>query len=354
MKRMISVPLLGLIACTYFAQAQITITRSHIESIFGEGRIQLFYVDTTATLVNIGLTGGPNVYDFSTRPLELSDTVSTLPVTQVPQLAARYSNDAVALWFEDDSEYIIFRILDSGWFTIGEAQFSGSEARYEHIAPDEPLLLVPATEGLTWSHSGIQIDSTYVNGVPTQVETSNLNTEYSIDGWGTLLLPGGDPMNCLRVRVDDQPPAQFKEFLYITQEGAVLMVETQNTAPDTGNIMVTELILFLGGSLVSVEGGNEVPGEFSLFQNYPNPFNPSTTLGFSLPRSGFVTLKLYNTLGEEVATLVSENLTAGRHNVEWDASRFASGVYFYRLSVPTSRDGQAGEFVETKKLILLR
>ena len=91
---------------------------------------------------------------------------------------------------------------------------------------------------------------------------------------------------------------------------------------------------------------SEIPKEFSLEQNYPNPYNPSTTIEFALPTPGFVTLSIFNTLGEQVATLVSENLTAGSYKYEWDASELTSGIYLYKL--------QAGEFVETKKMILLK
>jgi photosystem II stability/assembly factor-like uncharacterized protein len=95
-----------------------------------------------------------------------------------------------------------------------------------------------------------------------------------------------------------------------------------------------------------VTGGKERPSLFELFQNYPNPFNPSTTIEFELPKSTRVTLKIFDLLGREVATLVDENLAAGVHKSEWNASDFSSGVYFYRL--------QAGEFSATKKLVLLR
>jgi photosystem II stability/assembly factor-like uncharacterized protein len=88
------------------------------------------------------------------------------------------------------------------------------------------------------------------------------------------------------------------------------------------------------------------PEGFELLQNYPNPFNPSTTIEFALPKSAFVTLKVYNLLGEEVATLVAEQRSAGIHKFNWDARGLASGVYLYRL--------EAGEFVETRKLILMR
>ena len=86
--------------------------------------------------------------------------------------------------------------------------------------------------------------------------------------------------------------------------------------------------------------------EFKLAQNYPNPFNPSTTISYSLPVGGTVFLKVFSLDGREVATLVHENQSAGQHQVAFDASRLASGVYMYRL--------QLGGFEQTKKLLLLR
>ena len=102
------------------------------------------------------------------------------------------------------------------------------------------------------------------------------------------------------------------------------------------------------------ENSGEMPTSVLLEQNYPNPFNPSTTIEFALPKSSFVTLKIYNTLGAEIATLVSEKLPAGRHQRVWEASGLASGVYLYRIAAgdPSTRSGQG--FVQTKKLILLR
>ena len=86
--------------------------------------------------------------------------------------------------------------------------------------------------------------------------------------------------------------------------------------------------------------------KFSLYQNYPNPFNPVTTIDYSVPKTGFVTIKVYDILGREVMTLLNENKLVGNYNVEFNASKLVSGVYFYRL--------QAGGFVQTKKLILLK
>ena len=98
------------------------------------------------------------------------------------------------------------------------------------------------------------------------------------------------------------------------------------------------------------------PTSVALFQNYPNPFNPSTTIGYSIPQSGYVSLKISDLLGRELATLVSEMKQAGRYAVSFDATRLANGVYFYRLSVAITapRDGQTGNFIETKKLVVLK
>ncbi|MFQ5799537.1 MAG: T9SS type A sorting domain-containing protein, partial [Bacteroidota bacterium] len=104
---------------------------------------------------------------------------------------------------------------------------------------------------------------------------------------------------------------------------------------------------YASGVFRSVETiAGEIPMEYDLMQNYPNPFNPSTTIEFSVPRSGYATLQVYNMLGEHLATLVSENLHPGRYNVRWNARGVSSGIYFYRL--------QAGEFLETKKLVLVK
>ena len=91
---------------------------------------------------------------------------------------------------------------------------------------------------------------------------------------------------------------------------------------------------------------NVLPKEFELSQNYPNPFNPSTTFQFQIPEQNHVTLKVYDILGNEVATIVNGQLPTGSYNYQWEASGFASGVYIYRL--------QAGNFVKTKKLVLMK
>jgi hypothetical protein len=107
------------------------------------------------------------------------------------------------------------------------------------------------------------------------------------------------------------------------------------------------VLILRNGPPVGIEGEQAfIPRKFALHPNYPNPFNPITTIEFDLPKTSEVTLKIFNILGEEVTTLLSNRLSAGSYSYEWDASTLASGVYLYRL--------QAGDYVETRKLILMR
>jgi hypothetical protein len=96
----------------------------------------------------------------------------------------------------------------------------------------------------------------------------------------------------------------------------------------------------------NIQNNLNIPEECKLFQNYPNPFNPITNIQFSISNSEYITLKIYNFLGQELATLVSEKLAAGQYKYTWDASSHASGVYFYKL--------QTGRNIFVKKMMLLK
>ncbi len=104
------------------------------------------------------------------------------------------------------------------------------------------------------------------------------------------------------------------------------------------------------GVVTGIKDEKITPNSFRLNQNYPNPFNPSTKISYQLPSVSRVTLKIYDILGREVVTLINKEQTAGNYKVNFDASRLSSGVYFYRLIAT----GGAGNFIETKKMILLK
>ncbi len=94
------------------------------------------------------------------------------------------------------------------------------------------------------------------------------------------------------------------------------------------------------------EHGKDIPTSYNLEQNYPNPFNPSTTISFSIPVEGNVSLKIFNTIGQEVDELVNKNLSAGSYSYKWNPKDRSNGVYFYKLVTDS--------YSETRKMILLK
>jgi len=133
--------------------------------------------------------------------------------------------------------------------------------------------------------------------------------------------------------------------------GSVSIVNTGVTHANIGQVSGTwngplSMVLVKSSVTSAHEKSTSTPEQFILHQNYPNPFNPTTTIRFSLPQRQYVTLKVFDVLGREVATLVNAQITAGVHSIVFDSNGLASAVYFYRL--------ETGHFVETRKLILLR
>jgi hypothetical protein len=117
---------------------------------------------------------------------------------------------------------------------------------------------------------------------------------------------------------------------------------------DVGNDGTIDDTLYIDNQITSVEdqGSLLIPDKYRLERNYPNPFNSSTVIKYSIPTEGLVTLDIFNAIGEKVATLVEEVKEAGNYTVEFNATNLPSGIYFYRI--------QANDFIDTKKMILLK
>ncbi|MFA5403463.1 MAG: T9SS type A sorting domain-containing protein [Ignavibacteria bacterium] len=126
-------------------------------------------------------------------------------------------------------------------------------------------------------------------------------------------------------------PTQFPTVVY---DSLVQLV--YNTSYQTGDPLIT-----------GVEGfSTQLPKEFQLYQNYPNPFNPVTSIKFDIPNSSFVTMKIYDVLGKQIADIVNQDMEPGRYEVNWDGTNLASGIYFYRI--------EAKDFTKVMKMVLIK
>ena len=133
---------------------------------------------------------------------------------------------------------------------------------------------------------------------------------------------------------------------YNTDDNGVLLAQVPAGNGNT-DIEFSEFYNF-DFSITSVNSNSfeSTPTEYKLAQNYPNPFNPSTTISFAIPNKANVKLSVYSSLGEKVTELLNENLSAGNHQVSFDASNLSSGLYFYKIS--------AGNFINVKKMMLIK
>jgi hypothetical protein len=134
-------------------------------------------------------------------------------------------------------------------------------------------------------------------------------------------------------------------FSWLPDSTEVKKIERVTVTVSNGTLSATTTTI-LDNIISGLDFTGQLPKEYNLSQNYPNPFNPSTTINFDLPKESKVVLKVFNILGQEVATLVNQNLKANSYNFRFNAVNLPSGIYIYRL--------QAGDFTLTKKMTLLK
>jgi len=142
-----------------------------------------------------------------------------------------------------------------------------------------------------------------------------------------------------------KPKEPLSVFNNIDPNGTYILRVSDNANIDTGHIK-SWCITIEHSPFVGVSNNATIADSYELSQNYPNPFNPTTSINYSIPKSGLVTLKVFDILGKEVAIIVNEFKNAGNHDVNFNASSLSSGVYFYRI--------ESGNFIDTKKMFLLK
>jgi Secretion system C-terminal sorting domain len=343
--------------------AQITITESDVQNYFAVGKILHISDDTSTTSLNIGSTGATS-WDFSALSSD-----SLVRITIVDPSGTPFGNNYPSATISSFDTVIVSGYLAEQWqyFSVNNAllnygysgQGNAGGFQIAFTSQNNPAgknLVLPLTMGTNWTEDYVRTDTTLISTFPPSVSTTNIHDENTVDAYGSMILPGGTVVQALRVRTDTRTYTPTNDgylyyrsisYLFLATSGTQVLVDAADTtSPSTGVIPVSD-ITFINASITDVPHvNNTIPDNFNLGQNYPNPFNPATNIRFQISKSGFVSLRVYDVLGKEVATLVNEYKPAGKYEIEFNASNLSSGVYYYRLT--------AGSFSAVKKMILLK
>ena len=201
-------------------------------------------------------------------------------------------------------------------------------------------------------------DSGRVDGILVTLKDLTPGTEYSVryyyrpwdpDQPRPLTILGDGASNgvfsdSIKIDIDTPGAAHYLDYTFVADDNDVTINFVFHSYNQGPHIYGLTCEMVSGTNVESKPGAR--PSTYGLMQNYPNPFNPNTNIQFQIPKNGHVTISVYNSLGQQVATLVDENLKCGVHHVTFDAAQFSSGIYFYRI--------QADDFSQVKKMILLK
>jgi photosystem II stability/assembly factor-like uncharacterized protein len=204
-------------------------------------------------------------------------------------------------------------------------------------SPSENIILKTMDAGNTWSQV---IFDTYSDSLLWSVRFINSSTGYITGDGSNIAKTTNGGINWYN-QTCPVPGQVIRNSFFINNDTGYICAYN-------GTIGSIILKTTDGGEEVTAvnQNVNEVPREYTLLQNYPNPFNPNTVIKYTLPKKTHVKLSVFDVLGEEVAVLANEVKQAGRYEEKFDASRFASGTYFYKLT--------AGDFTQTKKMMLVK
>ena len=369
-------PIFVILGCLHSLMfSQITITKSDFDANYiGTEWIQTG--DTISALVNIGTASASSqTFDFSgitVYPSARSDIID-YPTPAGHVLAGDFPSAVACV-------QSIQTVVQSGFtVTITTVEYLSSEtggvyllgyAIQQHISPPPPPFSgIPEDTSYDFKFSpkalGYPLPLTYgtsTTATDTLVVTNALQTNtqittrtFTANGFGTLTLPGGASAPAIRVVMDQVTTVillsgptrtRTRNIVFLTKD-LTQMQFAVDTLDEGGSVYPQSYSYSVSnGSLAVREIPGNLPVNFQLYQNYPNPFNPETRIKFAVRTSGPVSLKVYDVLGREVATLVNKEFRAGEYEVNWDASRSPSGIYMVRL---TARD-----FSQTKMMTLLR
>lgn len=372
MRFRLSTSLVFLILIVSPIHSQITFTDDDLTNFVSPGVVVYEYDDTVITSVNIGSLGATS-WDFS--GLKTHKTLSEVSISPIgTPLASLYPNATHCFYYEDitmnhSSQLWTYYTKSNGLKELGTFQkyiAATDTFTFRDIKiPYDYRYMNPLAYNTSWNISFI--DSIFQSHNSLKLALyKNEYIERIADAYGTMILPGGKSIEALRVKVDSrittfQPflPMKYErtiKYTFWAKTGDMVTFVALDTSAATSGIISIKGASWIIYNFTGVKDFTFSPTLFRLEQNYPNPFNPSTTIEYQIPIQSFVTLKIFDLLGNEVAVLVNEEKQPGTYEVEFQSAvsnrQLVSGVYFYTIQ-GNSLVGSKN-FREVKKMMLLK
>ena len=356
-----SIDTTGTVGHVNINQGNLTLTYTPIPDYFGS--------DTLHYTITDGHVGGSDTADvivtvtsINDLPVAVDDNFSTAEDTSLTILISELlSNDT-----DTETETLLLQSIittnTTGLVIIDPGDSSITYTPAADFNGDDSFIYIISDGSGGTDTATVQITVTPINDAPLPFELTYPVNEATVDStlvtfkWQTSVDPDFDEVNYnfyLSGTEKDTVVYDISDTVLVFDGNTFLEADKAYTwnvkATDGTDTTSCEAECQLRTALVLVGIDDKLTGlprNYSLSQNYPNPFNPSTTINYELPKESFVKLVVYNILGERITTLVNEQNKAGRYEVKFNAKNVPSGVYLYRI--------QAGEFINTKKMLMLK
>jgi Secretion system C-terminal sorting domain len=345
--------------------AQIQITSDDEANLYAVGKAwHLYSSENPMVMMDIGIEADssqswtvPNIEYPDTAFIINIDPANTPFADSFPSATHAQYVYYQSLSGDTSTNYTYFKLTPDSLIILGYAAHIVSSGMDTNIVTfnHQIAAILPITYGTSFSASRDSLNT----GMGTYEITTKI---VYYDAFGSIIMTNGT-FNTIRemdvVQTDTYQndslvnSKTIHNFSWITKDNVIFNASIDTSSQISGNVTLYVAALDLIETYPNAvnESISNVPENFQLFQNYPNPFNPSTAISYQIPQSSFVTLEIFNVLGQKISTLVNANQMTGKHTVTWNGrdsfgKEVSTGIYFYRI--------KAGNFSSTKKMILLR
>ncbi len=337
---------------------QISITQEDVSGWLSAGNTLSAHSDTTSQIIDIGSPGGESVWDFSNIHPDVNYDIQVINPSRT-EFDTSYSASNVASYYQDEvngspyEHWLYYTLNDQHLILYGNVirQPQIPDITQTSYTPPRIIYNFPIDYNTNWSQN---LDGEVVlwhDGIPTTIESGTYSISASIDGYGSITFPDGSNNNALRIKYDVRKIFQRDysrqiTYTWLTISGKRFTVISNDTTSNNGQITAQHITWAYPSNQTEVTENQRKPVKYTLSQNYPNPFNPSTKINYEVPAESKVTIKVYNSIGKEVKTLINQNQSAGIHTVSFNAEALPSGIYFARM--------KAGSFNNVIKMTLIK